>query len=139
MRKSMHGVTLIELIIVVLIVSILTAIAYPNYQQYVAKAKRNEAKAALLKIATLQERYYLQNNTFTTDLTNLGFGSSNNVASDSGTYVINVTSADANSFAANANYQRSDKEATKCDIFSINGAGVKSSSPATDCWTNTQR
>lgn len=135
----MHGVTLMELIIVVVIISILTAIAYPNYQQYLSRSKRNEAKAALLKIATLQERFYLQNNTFTTDMTNLGFGAPSNVVSDTGTYVINVTSADANSFSANANYQRTDKEAGKCDVFTINGTGAKSSLPATDCWTNTRR
>ena len=72
MRKYMRGVTLMELMIVVVIIGILTAIAYPSYRQYAAKAKRNEAKAALLQISTLQERHYLQNNTYTTDMTNLG-------------------------------------------------------------------
>lgn len=139
MRKKMQGVTLLELMIVVVIISILTAIAYPSYRQYVAKAKRNEAKAALLKIATLQERWYLQNNTYTTDMNNLGFIGANNVPTDSGTYIVNVTAADASTFAANANYQPTDGEASKCDIFTIDGAGAKGSSPETDCWTNTRR
>ena len=62
--KYMHGVTLLELMIVVVIIGILTAIAYPNYQQFVARAKRTEARALLLEIAINQERFYLQNNTY---------------------------------------------------------------------------
>ena len=49
LRKHMHGITLIELWLVVIIVGILTAIAFPNYRAYVERAKRSEAKAALLK------------------------------------------------------------------------------------------
>ena len=52
MRKKMAGITLLELMVVVVIVGILAAIAYPNYRDYVARAKRNEAKSALLQIAT---------------------------------------------------------------------------------------
>lgn len=139
MRRKLQGVTLVELMIVVVIISILAAIAYPSYRQYIAKAKRNEAMAALLKIATLQERWYLQNNTYTTNMTNLGFNGTNNVPSDTGTYIIRIVSADANTFVADANYQSSDVESTKCDVFTINGSGIKGSSPATDCWTNTRR
>lgn len=139
MRRKMQGVTLAELMIVMVIISILTAIAYPSYRQYIAKAKRNEAMAALLKIATLQERWYLQNDTYTMNMNNLGFNGTNNVPSDSGTYIIRIVSADANTFVADANYQPTDVEASKCDVFTINGAGIKGSSPESDCWTNTRR
>ena len=70
-KSYMRGVTLIELMIVVVIVAILAAIAYPNYREFSARATRNEAKAALLKAATNQERFYLQNNAFSTDLMSL--------------------------------------------------------------------
>ena len=63
MRKYMRGVTLTELMIVVVIVSILAMVSYPSYREYAARAKRNEAKACLLQVATQQERFYLQNNT----------------------------------------------------------------------------
>ncbi len=139
MRKHMRGVTLMELMIVVVIVGILAAIAYPNYRQYVAKAKRNEAKAALLQIATLQERFYLQNNTYTADMTNLGFGGAGNVLSDTGAYSINVGAANANTFSAVATYQKADEEAGKCATFTIDGGGTKSSTPYDDCWTNSRR
>jgi type IV pilus assembly protein PilE len=139
MRKYMKGVTLMELMIVVVIISILTAIAYPSYRQYVARAKRNEAKAGLLQIATLQERFYLQNNTYTTDLTNLGFTVAANAPSDTGTYVFNVPTANANTFNAVAAYQKTDGELAKCATLTIDGRQAKGSTPYNDCWTNTRR
>ena len=111
MRKYMRGVTLLELMIVVVVISILTAIAYPNYRQYATRAKRTEAKAALLQIATNQERFYLQNNTYTTDLTALGFPVAANFLTDTDSYIINVAAADANDFTAIATYQNADDEA----------------------------
>ncbi len=128
-----------ELLVVVVIIGILTSIAYPNYRQFVAKAKRSEAKAALLQIAARQEGFYLQNNTYTTDLTSLGFDAASDVITSSEAYVVNVTAADANSFAANATYRIADQEANKCATFTINGQGLKGSGPATDCWTNNSR
>ena len=135
----MKGVTLMELMIVVVIISILAAIAYPSYRQYVARANRAEAKAGLLQIATLQERFYLQNHTYTTDLTNLGFTVANNALSDSGTYRFRIPNADANTFDAVATYQKSDSELGKCATLTIDARQIKGSTPETDCWTNTRR
>lgn len=139
MRKYMRGVTLMELMIVVVVIGILTAIAYPSYRQYAAKAKRNEAKSCLLQIATLQERFYLQNNVYTTDMTNLGFPVATNFLTDSASYVCTVNAANAAAFSATATYQKADAEAGKCATFSIDGAGTKTSTPFADCWTNTRR
>ena len=136
--RKMQGITLLELMIVVVIIGILAAIAYPNYRDFTARAKRNEAKAALLKIAVNQERFYLNNNSYTTDMTNLGFSGSGPVISDSSTYSINITAADASNFTAVATYQPSDNEASKCLTFQITGRGVKTSAPYTDCWTRTR-
>lgn len=138
MRKYMRGVTLMELMIVVVIVSILAALAYPNYRQFAARAKRNEAKAALLQIATNQERFYLQNSTYTTDLTNLGFPVAGSYVTDSGSYRVDVTSASPNDFTAQADYLNSDAENSKCSWFRIDGRGAKTSFPYTDCWTRTR-
>lgn len=138
MRKYMQGVTLMELMIVVVVLGILTAIAYPSYRQYVAKAKRNEAKACLLQIATMQERFYLQNNTYTADMTNLGFPSSPFVT-DSNSYNCAIAAASPATFSATATYLNADAEAGKCATFSIDGRGLKTSTPYADCWTNTRR
>ena len=62
LAHAMRGITLIELMVVVVIIGLMAVIAYPNYREFVARANRNEAKAALLRIATNQERFYLQIN-----------------------------------------------------------------------------
>lgn len=138
MRRYMRGVTLAELMIVVVVVGILASIAYPSYRQYAARAKRIEAKAALLQIATMQERFYLQNNAYTTNMTSLGFGVAGDFMTDSKSYVINVTAADAANYNATAVYQNADAEAGKCASFSIDGRGSRTSAPHADCWTNTR-
>jgi type IV pilus assembly protein PilE len=138
MRKDTRGVTLLELLIVVVIIGILAAIAYPSYRQYVQRSKRSEAMSALLQIATEQERFYLNSNTYTTDLTNLGFPVADDYPTGSGTYIVEVTAADADSYSATATYQNGDEEAGKCQTFTINALGEKTSTPRTDCWTNTR-
>lgn len=134
LRRNMSGITLIELMIVVVVVSILAAIAFPNYQEFSARAKRNEARAALLRLATNQERFYLNNNTFTQDLTSLGFSATPTWTTETGYYTIQVTAADATNFTATATYLQGGSEATKCSTFTIDGRGSRTSGPETNCW-----
>ena len=142
MRRHMRGITLIELMIVVVVLSILAAVAYPNYQEFAARAKRNEARAALLRLATNQERFYLNNNVFTQDLTALGFSSTDGGATsvtETGYYSVRINSADATNFTATATYlPPGGSEPSKCLTFTIDGRGQKGSGPDGDCWTRTR-
>lgn len=138
LRGRMRGVTLTELMIVVVVLGILAAVAYPSYRDFTARAKRNEAREALLRIATNQERFYLNNNTYTSDLTQLGF-SQDPFPTPTGSYSVRVLpGADAAGYTAEADYQLSDNEAGKCNLFTINSEGAKGSSPLGDCWTRTR-
>ena len=137
LRKHMRGITLLELMVVVVIIGLLASVAYPNYRDFVSRAARNEAKAALLQIATNQERFYLQNSIFTTDMTQLGFDESP-FTTDSGAYQVVVTAADAANFTATATYLLGDREAGKCLTFDIDARGIKTSAPLDDCWTRTR-
>ena len=133
-RNKQNGVTLIELMIVVVVISILAAVAYPNYQEFTARAKRNEARSALLRLAVNQERFYLNNNTFTQDLTQLGFGTTPTADTETGYYRIRVTAANASNYTATATYLQGGGEALKCLTFTIDGREVKTSAPDTNCW-----
>jgi len=67
MQKSIFkckGFTLIELMIVVAVVGILAAIAYPSYLEHVLKTRRSAAKACLLELGQYMERYYTTNMTY---------------------------------------------------------------------------
>ncbi|MGN4867484.1 type IV pilin protein [Aeromonas caviae] len=60
-----RGFSLIELMIVVAVVAILSAIAYPSYQHYLLVSHRVEAKNMLLDAANRQETYFMDFNRYT--------------------------------------------------------------------------
>ncbi len=64
--RRWSGFTLIELMIVVVVISILVAVAYPSYQDHVRKSKRTEGKSALLRAAQVQERFFTDQNRYAT-------------------------------------------------------------------------
>jgi type IV pilus assembly protein PilE len=72
-RTRAAGFTLIELMIVVLVASILVAIAVPGYQSQIRHSRRTDAKTALLDMAVRQEKYLTLSNTYTTTASNLGY------------------------------------------------------------------
>lgn len=63
-RNKNPGFTLIELMIVVTVVAILAAIAIPAYSDYVTRARRSDAQAALLEASQGLERCYSMYNRF---------------------------------------------------------------------------
>ena len=69
------GFTLIELMITLLVVAILSAIAYPIYEHQVQESRRTEARTALLELAAREERYYATNSAYTTSASLLGYTS----------------------------------------------------------------
>jgi type IV pilus assembly protein PilE len=60
--------TLIEVVIVVLVVGILAAIAYPTFTQQLVKASRSAAQSFMMAVASRQERYLLDARGYTETL-----------------------------------------------------------------------
>jgi type IV pilus assembly protein PilE len=59
--RVLKGFTLIELMIVVVVIGILAAIAFPSYQDSVKKSRRAEAAAVLTEAAQRLEVFFSQN------------------------------------------------------------------------------
>ncbi|WP_146203443.1 type IV pilin protein [Leucothrix pacifica] len=96
-KNKKQGFTLIELMITVAILGILTSVAVPSYMKYVRESKRTEAKTELLKIAQLQESYYVQNLSYAKFLNGnggLGFGA-RKIKTESGLYSIQTWGLDS--------------------------------------------
>jgi type IV pilus assembly protein PilA len=95
--RNKKGFTLIELMIVVAIIGILAAIAIPNFLNYQCKAKQSEAKQSLGTIAKNEVAYNAEYDSYTTDLTSIGFATVGTTR-----YSYDVTAADATTFTARA-------------------------------------
>lgn len=61
MLKSLRGVTMIELIVVISIVAILVVIGYPSYQTYLIESRRSDAINGLRNNQLIIEGYMQQN------------------------------------------------------------------------------
>jgi type IV pilus assembly protein PilE len=135
LRRAAAGVTLIELMIAVAIVAILTAIAYPSYQAYVARSNRGVAAACLSQYAQFMERYYTTNLTYVGAAPVLGCRNEGNLnlrytiaVNDlaQGTYTLTATPVGVQ---VNAD--------ARCGTLRVDQTGARTVSgpaPVTECW-----
>jgi len=142
-RRAQRGFTLIELMIVVAIIGILAAVAYPAYNSSVRKSRRADAKTALLDLAQREERFMSTGNTYSKTPSQLGYPTGTafpmNILSGSKSYyTMDVTydSAKPTLFKATAT-PTGDQTKDKCGSFSIEQSGAQTvggTAAAADCW-----
>jgi type IV pilus assembly protein PilE len=149
MSNQEHGVTLLELVIVVAIVAILASIAVPAYRSHVLRANRTEGRSILLALAAAQEKYYLQCNTYAETLEpNLATDCATGllrfpVESERGYYGVTVTSADTSGWTAQAAPAGDSPQIrdVRCQTYGLTSTGARSARTSVDipndveCWS----
>ena len=144
-----QGVSAIEILVVLAIVGILAGLSVPAYRDHVLRANRTEARAALLSLATAQEKFYLQCNEYTSVLNAAAAAACSPgslrfpATSERGYYTVAVTAADANGWTATATAVQTQPQYrdTRCRTFQLASSGAKTASNSTgsandaECWS----
>ncbi|MFZ1324990.1 MAG: type IV pilin protein [Candidatus Contendobacter sp.] len=144
-QSRSKGFTLIELMIVVAVVGILGAIAYPAYQDSVRKSRRADAKGVLLEAAQWMERFYTENSRYD-QLRGGGavpFAASGLTKAPKtggpagGYYTITLSAVGQDTYTLTAApLATGGQNSDTCGTMTLNNAGVKtvSSSTVAKCW-----
>lgn len=125
-RGFLRGFTLIEVMVVVAIVGILAAIAYPSYLDYVLQSRRADGFDAIVRIQLAQEKYRANNTTYGT-LAQIGLGS----GSSEGHYTLAVSGNTATGYTVTATPVKSDPD---CSTLSLTVSGGAETRSPTACW-----
>ncbi len=132
--------------IVVAVIAILAAIGYPSYRDYVRRSHRAEGKSELMNAAALQEKFFSNNNTYTTDMTALGLDNTDPAVTERGFYSIDAADCGAGGtiatcYVLTATAQGGQSDDSKCTSMTIDSQGTKGGAgaqcncaTAATCW-----
>lgn len=144
-KDRQRGFTLIELMIVVVVVAILAAIAFPAYRDYVIRSNRATAKSMLTQVADRQEQFYVANKRYSITLVALGYPSDpffvgrNGGATAAGgnaIYTVSLENTGITTFTVAADVANQQAEDTRCTRFMLAHTGQRTATgtAAADCW-----
>ena len=144
--KQSRGFSLIELVIVVAIIGMIAAFAYPSYREQVAKSRRGDCSGALVGLAQAMERHYTLNSSYLGAAgggANTGapavFPASCPVDGGTPTYTLSIAAATASTFTVQA-VPTGPQSGDRCGTFTLTSTGVKNVTSAAsgvtweECW-----
>lgn len=150
-KGRLRGFTLVEAMVIVVILGVLAAIAYPSYLNQVRKSKRVVAKSALLDAANRQERLFFERRAYGSDMTELGYetlmvsfdrNSAPTTVSGEAVYTVSVETINGSGCGVAPCYKlravpQGDQAKDACGTFTLtssNARGVSTSTPVSQCW-----
>ena len=145
-RARQTGVTLIEMMVVVVILAILAAYAFPSYTQFIIRAKRTTGTSMLLQVADRQQQFFMDNKQYSASLAALGFPAVTFMIGDDGTFLadgdvdrvynLSLTNTSATTYTATATPQlRQAAKDTACANLTLTHTGIKGNSAGgNNCW-----
>jgi type IV pilus assembly protein PilE len=138
-RHQERGVTLMELLTVMVIIGILSAIAIPSYRQYTLRANRTDAKTGLLFYAGAMERCYTRYNDYRYNANStLGCPVLNgSQLTENGMYQISISNRTVSTYTLTATPQGKQAADTGCGNLILDQTGkptVSGTKSATECW-----
>ena len=143
------GFTLVELLTAMVIAAILLAVAIPSYRTQTQKSRRTEAKAALLDLASREERYNSTNSAYSSTPADLGYSGAWPLTVGSGYYQITACVAADTACASDAGKGQAfllkadpvgtQTGDTQCSSFTLDSTGLQkvtgtSSGTPSTCW-----
>lgn len=141
-----RGFTLIEMMIVVTVIAILSAIVYPSYIRYVVRSNQQAARSMLYAVADRQEQFFLDNKSYAADLSTLGYaddtiyvgrdGQLSGADADNLTYSLEISDSSATTWTVVATPEgvQADRD-TQCAELSLTSTGAREASgDGENCW-----
>ncbi len=145
-RARQTGVTLIEMMVVVVILSIIAAYAYPSYTQFIIRAKRGAGTSMLLQVANQQQQFFMNNKRYASTFTEMGFPAATFMITDDGSYCadgdmdrvynLSLSNTTATTYTVTATPMlRQAAKDTACANLTLTHTGLKGNSAGgTKCW-----
>lgn len=122
MKKAQKGITLIELMVVVIIAAILAAIAIPSYSAYVLRGNRRAAQATMMEIATRQHQFFAANRAYAGSAAALGYTLPPEVAAN---YTVAIAPVAGPPPGFTITFTPTGRQASDGAALTLNSAGVK--------------
>lgn len=129
-RRS--GFVVVEVMVVLAVLGILLAIIVPDYQQYLLRGYRLEARQELYRLAAEQQQYYLTHRRYTAALSQLAAPADSYLTSSGRFQIRALLTPEGYQLQADAvGPQRRDQP---CQRLSLDQHNQHRSSPSNECW-----